>query len=158
MAIIPNKLCFCDQDNDILKLKDLKDLIRDIALTKSNAVLLTSRLKQWNLLDESVQVTDQRKRHQDFSSFYTRLDGLCFCQNVTGLFEAIGIACNPNEWCLFINSSSRSHKAVLLHNGNKYPSIPLVHLVHFKEDYNSIKSLLDALKNDEYGWEVIGDL
>jgi hypothetical protein len=75
---------------------------------------------------------------------------------VTGLFEAIGIACNPNEWYLFIDSSSRSLKAVLLHNGNKYPSLPLAHLVHFKKDYNSIKSLLDALKYDEYGWEVIG--
>jgi hypothetical protein len=89
MVIIPHKLCFCDQDSDILKLKDLNDLIRDVDLTKSNAELLTSRLKQWNLLDESVQVTDQRKRHQAFSSFFTRQDGLCFCHNVTGLFEAI---------------------------------------------------------------------
>jgi hypothetical protein len=97
MAIIPHKRCFCDQDSDILKLKYLNDLIRDVELTKSNAELLMSRLKQWNLLDESVQVTDQKKRHQAFSSFYTRQDGLCFCHNVTGLFEAIGIACKPNE-------------------------------------------------------------
>ena len=34
--------------------KDLNDLIRDLGLTKSNAELLTSRLKQWNLLDDSV--------------------------------------------------------------------------------------------------------
>jgi hypothetical protein len=97
MAIIPHKLCFCDQDSDILKLKDLNDLIRDLDLTKSNAEVLTSRLKQWNLLDESVQVTDQRKRHQAFSSFFTLQDWLCFCHNVTGLFEAIGIACNPKR-------------------------------------------------------------
>ena len=43
--------------------KDISNLIRDLGLTKFNAELLTSRLKQWNLLDESVQVTDQRKRH-----------------------------------------------------------------------------------------------
>ena len=49
--------------------KDLNDLIRDLGLTKSNAELLTSRLKQWNLLDDSVQIADQRKRHQAFSSF-----------------------------------------------------------------------------------------
>jgi len=36
------------------------DLIRDLGLTKANAELLTSRLKQWSSLDESVQVTDQR--------------------------------------------------------------------------------------------------
>ena len=28
---------------------------------------------------------------------------------------------------------------------------------HLKEDYNSVKTLLNALKYDEYGWEVIGD-
>ena len=137
--------------------KDLNDLIRDLGLTKSNAELLTSRLKQWNLLDESVQVMDQRKRHQAFSSFFTYQDGLCFCHNVTSLFEAIGITCNPNEWRLFIDSSCRSLKAVLLHNGNKYPSLPLAHSVHMKEEYSSIKALLDALKYDDYGWEVIGD-
>ncbi|KAL7868474.1 hypothetical protein SRHO_G00098580 [Serrasalmus rhombeus] len=92
--------------------KDLNDLIRDLGLTKSNAELLTSRLKQWNLLDESVQVTD---------------------------------------------SSCKSLKAVLLHNGNKYPSLPVAHSVHLKEEYTSVKMLLGALKYDEYGWEVIGD-
>ncbi|XP_073506717.1 uncharacterized protein [Phyllobates terribilis] len=58
--------------------KDINDLIRDLHLTKSNAELLTSRLKQWNLLDESVQVIDQRKRHQTFSNFFSWENGLCF--------------------------------------------------------------------------------
>ncbi|KAL6459437.1 hypothetical protein MHYP_G00329090 [Metynnis hypsauchen] len=88
--------------------KDLNNLIRDLGLTKSNAELLTSRLKQWNLLDESIQVTGQRKRHQVFSTFFSHQDGLCFCNNVAGLFEAIGITCNPNEWRLFIDSSCKS--------------------------------------------------
>ncbi|XP_061404361.1 uncharacterized protein LOC133340279 isoform X1 [Lethenteron reissneri] len=138
--------------------KNLNDLIRDLGLTKSNAELLTSSLKQWNLLDESVQVADPRKRHQPFCSFFTRQDGLFVCHNVTSLFEAIGIACNQNEWRLFTDSSSRSLKAVLLHNGNKYPSLLLAPSVHLKENYNSINILLDALRYDEYGWEVIGDL
>lgn len=89
---------------------------------------------------------------------FTFQDVLCFCHNVTSLFEIIGIACRPNEWHLFIDSSSRSLRAVLLHNGNKYPSLPLAHSVHLKEEYNSVKALLDALKYDEYGWEVIGNL
>ena len=120
--------------------KDHNDLIRDLNLTKSYAELLTSRLKQWNLLHESVQVTVQGKRHLAFSKFFTCENGLCFCHDVTSLFEAIGNACNSNEWRLFIDSSSRSLKAVLLHNGNKYPSLPLAHSVSFKEEYNSVKT------------------
>ncbi|CAK8683707.1 unnamed protein product [Clavelina lepadiformis] len=69
----------------------------------------------------------------------------------------MGISCNPSEWRLFIDSSSRSLKAVLLHNTNKCPSIPLAHSVYMKEEYQNIKILMSALKYDHYNWEVIGD-
>ena len=58
---------------------------------------------------------------------------------------------------LFNDSSSKSLKAVLLHNGNKLPFIPLAHSAHLKRDYSSINLLIEALKYDQYGWEVIGD-
>ena len=131
--------------------KDISNLIRELGLTKSNAEFLTSRLKQWSLLDESVQVTNQRKCHQTFSNFFSPQDGLCFCNNVASLLEAIGITCNPSEWGLFIDSSSQSLKAVLLHNGNNYPSLPMAHSMHLKEGYTSVKMLLSALKYDDYG-------
>ena len=38
-----------------------------------------------------------------------------------------------------------------------YPSLPLAHFVQFKEEYKTVKILLDALKYKEYCWEVIGD-
>lgn len=136
---------------------DLNDLVRDLGLTKANAELLTSRLQQWNLLHDSVLVTSQRKRHQTFSCFFTLRQGLCFCHDVSGLFQAIEIPCNPHEWRLFIDSSTTSLKAVLLHNGNLLPSLPLAHSAHMKEEYPNVKNLLAALKYEEYGWEVIGD-
>ena len=124
--------------------KDVNDLIRDLGLTKYNTELLISTLKQWNMLDESVQVTDQRKRHETFSNFFRRQDGLYFSNNVAGLFVAIGITCNPSEWRLFIDSSSWSLKVVLLHNRNNCPSLPMAHSVHLKEDYTSVKMLLEV--------------
>ena len=137
--------------------KDINDLIRGLGLTKSNAEVLTPRLKQLNLLDECMQIPDQRKYHQAFSNFFSRQDGLCFCNNVVGLFEAIGITCSLSEWLLFLDNSSRFLKDVLLYNGNNYPSLPMAHSVHLKEDYTSVKMLLCALKYDDYGWKVIGD-
>ena len=128
--------------------KDINDLVRDLSLTKSNAELLISRLKQWDLLDDSVRITSQRKRHCGFSMFYTFKDVLCYCHDIEGLFQAMGIPCNPSEWRLFIDNSSRSLKVVLLHNTNKCPSIPLAHLVHMREEYQNIKILLSALKYD----------
>ena len=62
--------------------KEVNDLIRDMGLTKSNAELFISRMKQWNLVKEEVRVTSQRSRHEPFSDFYTLRDGLCFCHDV----------------------------------------------------------------------------
>ena len=40
----------------------LNDSIRDLNLSKEQAELLTSRLKQWNVLQPGVSVTNHRKR------------------------------------------------------------------------------------------------
>ncbi|KAK4320397.1 hypothetical protein Pmani_008748 [Petrolisthes manimaculis] len=82
--------------------KEAIDLVRDMGLTKSNAELFISRLKQWNLDKEKMQVTSQRSRHKPFSGLYTLWDGLCFCHDVSGLFDVIGVPFVPKEWWLFI--------------------------------------------------------
>ena len=55
----------------------------------------------------------------------------------------------PVEWILFIDSSKRSLKCVLLHNRNIYIyiytnicSIPIAHSVKAKETYESVKRAL----------------
>lgn len=52
----------------------------------------------------------------------------------------------------FLLTDQQSLKAVLLHNGNKFPFIPLAHSVHLKKNYDSIKMLLTAIKYMEYKW------
>ena len=103
-----------------------------------------SRLKQWDLLDNRVRITSQKNSRCDFSRFFSLQDELCYCHDVRGLFQAIGIPCNVNDWRLFIDSSSRNLKAVLLHNTNQCSSIPLAHSVVMKENYQNVKALLDA--------------
>ena len=41
---------------------------------------------------------------------------------------------NPQEWQLFIDTSVESLKCALLHNGNKYASIPIGHSIIMKEE------------------------
>ena len=69
-------------------------------------------------------------------------------------FKVQHIAAN---WRLFIDSSKRIIKAVLLHNGNKYASIPVGHSVHLKETYGNLALILDKLKYKEFEWTVCGD-
>jgi hypothetical protein len=63
-----------------------------------------------------------------------------------------------NEWRLFIDSSKRSLKAVLLHNGSKYASVPVGHSVHLKESYENLALVLTKLNYKDRGWMICGDL
>jgi len=59
-----------------------------------------------------------------------------------------------HQWRLFIDSSKVSLKVVLLHNGNRFPSIPLAHAANIKESYESMKLLLGKIKYDEFKWKL----
>ena len=48
--------------------------------------------------------------------------------------------------------------AVLLHNGNTLPSIPVGHSVHNKESYENTKILMEAINYDKFKWQICGDL
>src|SRR5271170_5869395 len=57
-----------------------------------------------------------------------------------------------------IDSSKSSLKAVLLNNGNMYPSIPLAHAVGMKETHESMQPLLETMKYSQYKWVICSDL
>ena len=135
--------------------EDLNDLARDLCLSKQQSELLASRLKQWNLVQEDVRIISFRNRNKDLTSFFDMVNKLCYCTNIPGLFTSLGLPHNPSDWSLFIDSSKRSLKGVL-HNGNKYPSIPIVQSVHLKESYDNMELLLEAIKYSEYQWSLCG--
>jgi hypothetical protein len=43
------------------------------------------------------------------------------------------------QWTLFVDPSKVSMKAVLLRNGNKFPSIPQAHAFNVKETYDILQ-------------------
>jgi len=49
-------------------------------------------------------------------------------------------------------------KGVLLHNGNKFPSVPLAHAAKMKGSYENMKLLLGKINYDEFKWKLCGDL
>ena len=136
----------------------LNDLVRDLVLSKEKAELLGSQLKQWNLLETRTKITFYRQRQDELSSFFTTKNTRCFCNNISGLMQSLSYQHISDEWRLFIDASKSSFKAVLLHNGNTKPSVPLAYAVNMKESYESMNILLEAIKYSKYSWKICGDL
>ena len=67
--------------------KKLDDLTRDLGLTKAKADILSSRLREWNLLAPSCKISKPRKRHVIFANFYAMSSNsdhpsLCYCTDI----------------------------------------------------------------------------
>ena len=120
----------------------LNDLVRDLYLSKENAEVLGSRLQQWNLLEPGTTISSLRIRNQSLSRYYANAENICYCKDIEGLMTELGCEHNPAHWRLFIDSSKTSLKAVLLHNGNIKPSIPVGYSILRKATYDTLKILL----------------
>jgi len=137
---------------------DPNDNVHDLNLSKQQAELLGSRLNGWNLLHQDTKVCFYHGHHEEFKDFFSLEDSVMFCNNVCYIMEVLGHEYNPDQWHLFIDSSKVSLTVVLLHNGNRFPSIPLAHATNMKETYESMKLLLGKIKYDEFKWKLCGGL
>jgi hypothetical protein len=122
---------------------ELIDLIRELQLTKQNTELLGSRLREKNMLAPGVKFSWYRNREKEFRKYYAQKDQLVFCTDIRNLLRQLGQGeFDSNNWRLFIDSSKRSLKAVLLHNSNLLASIPLTHSTKLPQSYETLKLVL----------------
>jgi hypothetical protein len=147
-----------ENEPHLLSQEDLNDLVRDLSLSKEKAELLGSRLKQWNLLRHGTKISVFSDRHSILASFYQMKGYICFCNDVNGLTGELGCEYVSDEWRLFIDSSKASLKAVLLHNGNQKPSVPVAHAAGLKETYESMETLLKLIRFADHQWNLCSDL
>lgn len=161
---LPDSDVYTPLESDVLKQPhlinqlELNDLIRDLQLSKEKSELLGSRLQEWNLLAEGTKISNFRSRHSTLATFYQTENNICFCTDINGLMKELGHEHDPVEWRLFIDSSKASLKAVLLHNGNQNPSVPIATAVGMKETYDSMKILLKLTNYAYHNWSICGDL
>ena len=114
----------------------MNDLVRDLYLPKESAELLASRLQENRMLKPGTSVSFYRNREAELRKYFHSDGQLVYCTDVEGLLLFMGLpAYDSRDWRLFIDSSKRSLKCVLLHNGNKYASVPIGHSVKLKEEY-----------------------
>ena len=66
-------------------------------------------------------------------------NSICYCIDIDGLLCEFNCKYKKDDWRFFIDAAKFSLKAVLLHNGNKFPSIPLAHAVGIKDALKKTK-------------------
>ena len=121
--------------------------------------LLASRLNDWKLLQQGTKITFYRTRDDKFLRFFEELPDFVFYIDIPGLLLKLGVnEYKPEEWRLFIDSSKRSLKCVLLHNSNMYVPIPIGHSTTLKEKYDAIKTVLQHIKYEHHQWVICVDL
>src|SRR5678816_4533579 len=111
-------------------------------------------IRDRNLLAPGTSFSWYRKRERDFLQYFSQEDELIFCNDITGLLSMFIVNYGVKEWRLFIDSSKQSLKAVLLHNGNKFASVPVAHSVYLKERYENLSMILSKLKYKDHEWTI----
>jgi len=81
-----------------------------------------------------------------------------FYNDVCCPIEAAGHKHVPTEGHLLIDSSKVRVKAMLLHNGNEFLSVPLDHVTNMKEFCENIKLLLEKIYYEKYKLKIYGYL
>jgi hypothetical protein len=111
---------------------ELNDRVRDLKLSKTQTETVGCRLKEWNPFQRNIKVRLFRNRREVFQDFYSKENDLVYCENIWAVMNVLEHEHKTTQWRLFIDSSKTSLKAVRLHNGNKYPSVPLAYATNLK--------------------------
>ena len=144
--------CYGDENNEpqVLGQSELNDLVRDLGLAKESTELLGSIIKSKNMLAHGTLFFCYCHREKVFAPYFDQENNLVYCTDPGGLVEKHGICYKHEEWRIFIDSSKGSLKAVLLHNSNKYASIPVGYSVIMIDSCENLVVLLDRINYKDH--------
>ena len=100
-----------------------------------------SQLKQWNLSEEGV-VSLYSKRRTDIPMYDSFDADMVHWHTFQEFMEELQPVYTSGQWRVFHCSSKVSLKAVLLHNGNTFPSVPLALAVHMQEMRENLQDFM----------------
>lgn len=104
-----------------------------------------------------MRITATRERSNYLAKCFDKRDNIYYCKDIPNLFNAMKQEFVPNDWRLFIDGNKTSVKAVLLHNGNEKPSIPVAYAVNIKESYDTMKDVLSLIQYRRFNFQIVAD-
>ena len=131
--------------------EELNDFFRNLGFSKEHAKFLGSSLQKKHLLYAGVTYSWYRRRQNEFTTFYYEEKNVVYCKNIHVLMSQLTLQYEPFKWRLFIDSLKSDLKAILLHNGNIFPSIHVQHSINLKENYKDLAVILQKLRYEDHG-------
>lgn len=125
---------------------NLSDLIRNLNLATESSELLASRLKEKNVLHFGANITCYRRRENEKICCQSLLKTTNYisCNESGNFLKKIGLPeYNRSEMPLFIDSSERTLKSVLLSNGKQKWFFEIVHSARVKYEYETLSLAMD---------------
>lgn len=135
-------------------------IVAKLGLSQRNSEELGRFLNSKHLLAPETKVTAYRHRQAALQECFivNNEQTSAYCKDVDKLMSEMGIRYNADEWRLFIDSSKTSLKAVLLHQTNSKPSVPIAYSTETKETYESLKTILQEIDYSKHQWKICCDL
>ena len=127
-------------------------------MSKESSEVLASSLQEKNLLESGTLATYYRNWDAEFSPFFKEITDLVSCSDPEQVLLLSVGKYNANDWGLFIDSSKRSLKCVLLHNTNEYASILIEDSTTLKEKHQSIKEVIEKINYAAHNWKICVDM
>lgn len=142
-----------------LSQQELDTFVAKGRFSKQQSEFAARFLKKRNLILPKVKVTAYRRRHMPYTSCFTvnGANTFVYCHDVLALMKTMNMKYNTMDWNLFIDASSASLKAVLIHRLADKPSIPIAYSTAMKETYDDLDTILKAIKYDEHYWRISCD-
>lgn len=141
----------------LISQEHLDRIVRNLKLSQNNAMTLASELRSVNVLAPGVKVTSYKYRQEPYMPYFMLSEDAtyAYCQDIPGLINEMGICnYNPSLWRLFIDSSTRSLKVVLLFENSSVKPVPLMYALGMHESYDTMKLILERISYDEHNWRV----
>lgn len=129
----------------------------DIFASKFACTDLKLQIKKPKTGEDSEIVNEEYDPEEERKEEETVTYKLVYIKDLDGLFDLFQAEHRPSEWRLFLDGSSNSLKAVLLHNGNTLPSVPIAYCKKVPEKYESMEMILNLINYAKYQWDVICD-
>lgn len=88
---------FLSPKSHLLPQENLKVLVCDLNLSKQQAEILGSRLKEWSLLRSETKVCYFSNRDEELKGFFSQDDRLVFCNNVNDVMTVLDTVYKAEE-------------------------------------------------------------